>query len=193
MQYFSRLSIVTALTMAVLPVAGNRAAAQQSLMPELGVTYSFVHTNAPPQNCGCFPMNGGGVSLAWPVRPHWSLAGEADVVRASHISPGDSDLTLSTYLVGTRYKFHPLRAWQPFAELLVGAGHSSGSLAPGSSGLPGSPTAFALSAGGGVDVRVSTRIAIRVAQLDYLPTVFGNGRNDHQNNVRFRSGVTFHF
>ena len=42
--------------------------------------------------------------------------------------------------------------------------------------------------GGGLDVRASDRIAIRVIQVDYIPTFFGPGRQD---NVRVSVGVVF--
>jgi len=59
-----------------------------------------------------------------------------------------------------------------------------------------SSTDFALALGGGVDVRVSERVALRVFQFDYNPIFlssnnelgFGNTRAD---NVRFSFGVVF--
>ena len=59
-----------------------------------------------------------------------------------------------------------------------------------------SSTDFALAIGGGVDVRVNDRIALRVFQADYNPIFlsdsnelgFGNTRAD---NVRFSFGVVF--
>lgn len=57
-----------------------------------------------------------------------------------------------------------------------------------------SSTDFAMAIGGGVDVNLSKRIAVRLAQVDYLPiksdtTVFRN--DDWSNNVRFQIGVVF--
>ena len=51
-----------------------------------------------------------------------------------------------------------------------------------------SETKFAFALGGGVDVNVSDRIAIRAVQADYLRTRFGN---QTQNNLRLSVGVVF--
>jgi hypothetical protein len=47
-------------------------------------------------------------------------------------------------------------------------------------------TAFAMALGGGVDVRVGGPFSVRLGQLDYLMTRFGDTR---QNNFRFSAGV----
>ena len=47
-------------------------------------------------------------------------------------------------------------------------------------------TSFAMALGGGLDVRVSKRIDLRIIQADYAPTFFGSGR---QNNIRLSVGI----
>lgn len=47
--------------------------------------------------------------------------------------------------------------------------------------------------GGGVDAAITRNFAVRVAQLDYLPTRFSLGLEDRQNNLRFSTGVVFRF
>ena len=53
-----------------------------------------------------------------------------------------------------------------------------------------SDNAFGMALGGGVDVKVSKRFAVRVGQFDYLMSNhdFGMG---HQNNFRYSAGVVF--
>ncbi len=58
-----------------------------------------------------------------------------------------------------------------------------------------SQNAFAMTVGGGVDYRVSNRLSVRVAQVDYLLTRFnelGIGTQT-QNNLRVSTSVTFRF
>ena len=59
-----------------------------------------------------------------------------------------------------------------------------------------SSTDFALALGGGVDVRVSDRVALRVFQVDYNPVFLGSGNelgfgNVRADNVRYSFGVVF--
>ena len=65
-------------------------------------------------------------------------------------------------------------------------------------GLPEiTDTAFAMAIGGGVDINVSKRIAVRPAQFDYIYTnhTFSQYGLDlaHQNNFRFSAGIVFKF
>ena len=52
--------------------------------------------------------------------------------------------------------------------------------------------------GGGLDVRIYKRIAVRVFQLDYNPVGFNrenynwvDRENDHLNGIRFSTGIVF--
>ena len=51
---------------AFLPVAFGQSA--PSYKWEGGFGYNFLHTNAPPAQCGCFDMNGGTASVAYHVK-----------------------------------------------------------------------------------------------------------------------------
>lgn len=53
-----------------------------------------------------------------------------------------------------------------------------------------SDTAFAMAYGGGLDLRLNRRLMIRLAQLDYQPTRFGE---NWQHNFRFSTGLVFNF
>ena len=77
--------------------------------------------------------------------------------------------------------------------MLLGGAHASGNMAPGSSGLPGSANAFAMTAGGGLDIRLTRRIALRAFEADYYLTHFDNDVSDKQNNLRIAAGVIVRF
>jgi outer membrane immunogenic protein len=161
---------------------------EPELRPELAVQYNYLHSNAPPGDCGCINLNGGSASFAWPLKL-WrlSLVGDVGAVHAGSISSENEDLTLSTYTVGVRYSPHvAARHLEPWGQVLVGGAHASGSLVSGGG-------AFASLAGGGLDVRATPRFSIRVFEADYLVTTFGNGSNNHQNNLRIAAGLVLHF
>src|SRR2546423_1589731 len=81
---------------------------------------------------------------------------------------------------------------RPFAHALVGAslfrGFTSDLQTSGNVYTFDDATSFAMALGGGLDVRLSKRIDLRLIQADYTPTFFGSGR---QNNFRLSVGVVF--
>ena len=93
----------------------------------------------------------------------------------------------NTYLFGPRLNLRKFDHMVPFLEVLFGGGHA-GSEMTGTNGQ----NAFALAAGGGVDVVLTKNIAWRFAQIDYLMTNYsGPSLNPEarQNNLRLGSGI----
>jgi peptidoglycan-associated lipoprotein len=138
-------------------------------------------------------MNGGNGWVAFNFRRSLGIVGEIATQHASNISGTGIDLTLTSYLAGPRYIWTRSDRFRPFAQILLGGAHAGGTLAPGSSGLAGSSNAFALIAGGGLDVNLTRHIALRAIEADYYLTRFDNGVNHHQNNLRLAAGVIVRF
>jgi DNA-binding beta-propeller fold protein YncE len=65
-----------------------------------------------------------------------------------------------------------------------GESHDQSDLAPGNTVVDASSNAFAMLAGGGLDIGLSRHFAIRALEADYFMTRFKNGVNDRQNNIR---------
>jgi outer membrane immunogenic protein len=170
------------------------AAAQDLLLRgEVGVDYNYVHTNAPPGGCGCFSMNGADAWLAYNLTRPIAVVAQIGSQHASNIGSSGTDLTLTSYLFGLRYSRRKSERFVPIGQILLGRAHASGTFAPGSAGNAGSPTAFAMATGVGLDVEMSERFAVRLLQADYYLTQFVNGVNDHQNNLRISTGLIFRF
>jgi hypothetical protein len=95
-------------------------------------------------------------------------------------------------LGGVQFKAHHQGRVTPFARAMFGAslfrGFTSDRTPAGNVFTFDDATSLALSFGGGLDVRVNDRVAIRVLQADYTPTFFGAGRQD---NIRVSFGVVF--
>jgi opacity protein-like surface antigen len=70
----------------------------------------------------------------------------------------------------------------PYLHGLVGVSHGS------AGGFTDNAFAFAL--GGGLDVKATDRLSVRIAQVDYLGTRFADYT---QNNFRFSAGLVFRF
>jgi outer membrane protein OmpA-like peptidoglycan-associated protein len=99
--------------------------------------------------------------------------------------------SFTSYLFGPRLNLRKFDYFVPFGELLVGS-TNAGSVLAGQQGQ----YAFALAAGGGVDMVITKHFAWRVAQLDYLMTTFSGqavGASARQNSFRAASGVVARF
>jgi outer membrane immunogenic protein len=185
------------LLAAVLLLGGaSVAVAQESYSGDAAATYHWVHTNAGPGQCGCFGLNGAGISGSWNVHGPWSLVVDASSEFTSSASSTGNSLTLTSFLAGGRFQLP--EPWlrgirrhrpQPFAQVLVGAAHAGGLEA----GVGDASYRFAARAGAGIDVPLSARFAIRAIQIDYFPTTFANATNNHQNNLMISVGIVYHW
>jgi peptidoglycan-associated lipoprotein len=200
MRLTSNSSIVWLLAIASVSALPSVSLAQAAPVqqdvprPELALGYSYVHSNLPPGGCGCFSLNGGNASFAWPLGSgKFAIAGDIDVVHAGSVSSQSDSLTLSTYTAGARYLPHfGHSSLQPFGQVLIGLAHSSGTLVQGANpGSSNAGAAFATNIGGGLDLRAGSQVSIRLVDADYLLTTIDNGSNNHQNNIRIGAGVVF--
>lgn len=181
------------LTLACFSLFATNAAGQSSSRLEMGINYNYVRTNAGPGDCGCISLQGGSGWASYNLSRSFGLVGEVASQHASNIGPLTADLTLTSFMGGVRYKKNAGRHLSPFGQVVLGGAHASGSMAPGNSGIPGSSNAFAMAAGGGIDLRLSRHFALRMIQADYYYTRFPNGVNDHQNNLRIGAGLVVRF
>ena len=107
-----------------------------------------------------------------------------------------------SFLGGVQFKDNATDAtFKPFAHALAGGAHVRNEVdfqplclpppggSPASCSFTESDTGFAAALGGGIDIRASNRVDIRVIQFDYNPTrVF----DSTQHNFRIGIGVVFH-
>jgi outer membrane protein OmpA-like peptidoglycan-associated protein len=102
--------------------------------------------------------------------------------------------SLTTYLFGPRLNWRRFDHFVPFGEFLVGGTYGGNQLTGGTGGS--GQNAFAIAAGGGLDIVLTKNLAWRFAQFDYLmtshsgPALGGSGR---QNNFRAATGLVLRF
>jgi opacity protein-like surface antigen len=110
----------------------------------------------------------------------------------------DLDASQHNFLFGPRVSFRR-EMITPFAHALFGASRLEASAEVDDAEVSFDDTAFSMALGGGVDVNLSDRIAIRAIQIDWLhtrfdPAEFANpGGDNTQNNARLSFGVVFKF
>jgi outer membrane immunogenic protein len=189
------IALAGVLLLGVATAAMAQATPSASYTGDAALTYHWMWTNAPPGgDCGCFDLNGGGLSGSWMLLPRLSVVGEVSVEHAGNVLSTGKSLTLTSYLAGARYRLpqpwlHGPHAPQPFAQALVGGGHAGGGIA----GVGDGSSTFVTRIGGGIDLPVRSGISIRLIQADYYLTDFANSVNNHQNNLLLSAGAVLHW
>jgi opacity protein-like surface antigen len=89
-----------------------------------------------------------------------------------------------TFLFGPRLSARRGRRVTPFAHALFGAAHNDSRAREAGLDLRFTDNSFALALGGGLDVKLSRRVAVRAFQLDYLRTGFFGG-TQHNGRIAF--------
>jgi len=188
------LLVVSAAAMAQATAQSGPVAAKPAAHPELSLTYTYIRSNAPPAGCGCFSLQGGAGSLAWPVRAgRFSLVGSVTDTSARNIPGYSEGLNLSFFAAGIRYRPGTERsAWHPFGQAIIGVAHTSGALVQAEySAATNARAALASSIGGGLDIRLSRSFSLRLIEAEYLLTTFDNSTNDRQNSLDLSAGIVF--
>jgi hypothetical protein len=111
----------------------------------------------------------------------------------------NANVAALTYLFGPRLSFRKHDRITPFAQVLFGGVHANQVTLTGCTvncTLLPSQDSFAMTAGGGLDLRVHHHFAIRIIQAEYLMTRFASyttGTTGTQNDMRLSSGIVFRF
>ena len=177
---------------------------------ELFLGYSYIRgvPTLSPGNRMDF-LNGGSTSIAFNLNRTLGLVGDFGGYNAREIQitgaganparVADASGTAFTYLAGPRLSFRHDRI-TPFVQILFGGVHASQVTLSNCTGVLCTPlpteNAFAMTAGGGVDLRIHRHLAIRIVQAEYLMTNFADlstGNRDTQNDLRLSSGLVFGF
>lgn len=152
-------------------------------------------------------LHGWGIGVQGNLNKWFGLVGEYSAAHGasgplSIQQPGvivvipEVDLRVRTYLFGPRLSFRsdPVTV---FGHFLVGGGHLK--IEDEVTGFDVGNNELAMAVGGGIDVNLGKRFAIRAAQFDYLPIHtdindrVGGGGSSWAHNTRFQAGFVFKF
>ena len=195
------------------------AAAQDAPRAETFLGYSYVRFNS-ATNVPAFSANGGSGQFAWNFSRYFSAVADLGAVNNGNINGHDLDTTVTNFLFGPRVSMRHTRL-RPYFQVLFGGVYAASStrvtLLPQPSNpifLPGGPavvpdpntpitarinasqTAFAMTAGGGLDIKINNHLSFRPIGLDYFLTRLQNLRtmgDNNQNNLRYTAGFNFTF
>ena len=183
------LGAATLASAQAVPSAKATPSKKQHAQGDVALTYHWLHTNAQPGNCGCFSLNGAGLSASVVAAPQWSAVFDASLEHNGDVADTGDSLTLASMHVGARYTLpskHGKHIPIPYVQALVGGAHAGGSEA----GVSDGKSRFSLRAGGGVDVPLYARFSLR-GQVDYNLTAFRNTAAGDQNNILVSTGVVY--
>ena len=129
-----------------------------------------------------FHMNGGGASVDQNFN-NW-FGGRFEVSAWGGTFQG-ANVTAQTFTFGPVFSYRKFDRFVPYGHAQFGDVHGSA----GYLGISQSANKFAMSAGGGVDLKINQFAAIRV-QADYLMTTFLSQRQD---NLQLSTGLVIRF
>lgn len=201
---------------AVILVFAFVACAQDTPKMETFLGYNYVRANH-ASNLPAFSANGGGGQFAYNFSSAFSAVADLGAVHNGNISGAPVDNTTFNFLFGPRLSLRFSR-FRPYFNVLFGGAYIASStqvnaiavvtphsILGGQPIIPGQPitarigaqqTAFAMVAGGGLDIKMSKHVSLRPIGLDYYMTRFQNLRtqdDNNQNNLRYTAGINFTF
>ena len=193
-------------TLASVVVFAPNASAQEPGRIQIFGGYSLLHPNLPGFDAdpavaktaesllGNLSGWDGGITIG--VTKHFGFTADfsgyyKNFNAAFEGSDFDASLRAHTFLFGPQLRKNGEQL-RPFARVLFGVAHGSAEATVDGESGKGTKTVFAASIGGGLDVKVSSRVAIRAAQLDYYPFRTSEGGGLTFNNFRFGAGVVFY-
>jgi hypothetical protein len=210
------------LTSTVLfALCGLTALADDHPKTELFAGFTYMRANS-ATDVPAFSMNGGTGQFFVNFNKWLGFGMDLGGVHNGNVTDVHLDTTMTDYLFGPRVSLRYSRI-TPFFNVLFGASHVSTSIAvnaipvPPSATLPiylpgeGTPvppntpvtlravasqTAFAMAAGGGLDIKINKTVSFRPVELEYFMTRLQNIRdlNDrNQNHLRYMTGINFTF
>ena len=157
---------------------------------EAAGTYDYINF-APGSPFSNFNNHGGAGSFTYNASSALGLTAEFGAYRFKNRKVGGTPFngTILSYLGGPRLNLRRFDYFVPFAEFLLGGARGSTTLIGASA-----QNAFAIAAGGGVDMVLKKSLAWRVVEFDYFMTNFSGpslGGNARQDNFRAASGIVY--
>jgi opacity protein-like surface antigen len=183
--------------------------------------FMFIRTNLNLQNTfvvngqtvtGAKDLNcaGGGGTIAYNFSSMIGLAADLGGCKIFGNTYGAGNTVSGsefTYLFGPRFTYRNSSRFEPFAELNFGGlraavtcQSSANACVTATNGNSYSRNAFALTVGGGFQVKMSKKISLRLIQLEYMYSRLGNScalaacnNNANQNSLRLKSGIVLNW
>jgi len=191
----------------LLLTAGSALAQGEFPKVETSPAFMFIRTPIAGQSFNCA---GGGGTIAYNVTKLVGIAADMGGCKIFGNTLGVGN-TISgnefTFLFGPRFTIRTGSPFEPFFEVNFGGARVSvkcqseaQQCVNDTNGATFSKTAFAMTAGGGFQIKLSKKFSLRPLQAEYLYTRFGNNcplnacnDNRNQNSFRLKSGIVINW
>ncbi|MFZ0798190.1 MAG: outer membrane beta-barrel protein [Terriglobales bacterium] len=176
------------LALALLAAAPPMKAQEQATKLEAYGGYYYARFNVNANLPGVAPSetfngNGGGGQLEYNANNWLGVVGDMAGYGATATTNGALVGGGFTYLFGPRVNFRHGKV-TPFVQTLFGGIWTTDGI-----GHSGSENNFAMTAGGGIDLKVSKHVSVRPVQAEYFMTKIPDGLNNRQDNLRVGAGI----
>jgi opacity protein-like surface antigen len=168
--------------------------------------YTFTRANS-ATNIPAFSANGGSGQFVFNFNKWLGAVADMGAVHNGNIQGISLDSTVANFLLGPRVALRKSRV-TPYFQTLFGGVYATTSTAVSELGFTDSlpvgfnlratrsQTAFAMTAGGGLDIKISKHVSFRPVQIEYFLTRLHDYRSatdNSQNNIRYSAGFNFNF
>jgi hypothetical protein len=190
--FLSRVFLLAMLASPALVAQETGEPASGRSHVSLAVTYAAVHGNNTQLNK--LWLNGGSAELTATLLHGWGAT--ANVVGLHTGNAGNGvPLSFIATTLGPSFEHpatHGTHAPLLFVHALAGKANGFDGLYPSASGPIGSSNSLAVNVGGGADLAVAHRLAIRLFEVGWLRTQLPNAAGSAQNNLSLGAGIVLH-
>jgi hypothetical protein len=169
-----------------------RAQAPPSHRLDLSITY-IAERSLKANTSQNFWMQGGSIELGANVWRGWGIAADLTGVHTGSIGTSGLPLSLVTITFGPRYRWHPDQRLSLYGQGLIGEANGFGGIFPTTTGSQPEANGLAAQVGGGIDYRLSDRLAIRMLDAGWSRTQLPNSTDNVQNTLRLGAGIALRF
>lgn len=171
----------------------SHSAAAESRGGEFGVAVTYNLGTSNTVGGSGFATQGGSFQMHDRLWHGLGAVGSLSGLHTGSTPAGELGLDLITATFGPRYTWSPARhRIQIFGETLGGGAWGFNSMFPGGSGVVSHSSSSALQIGGGLNVPLSSHVALRAFQADWLRTALPNATTNVQNNLLLGFGLSVH-
>jgi hypothetical protein len=187
-----QLSLLLVGAMMASPILAQKATVQPKYPLDVAITYSAAMSNATTTDR--FWMQGGSAQLHGQLYRGLGVVAEVSGTHTGSINSSGVGLDIVTATFGPRYTWSPARSrYSIFGQALVGEANGFASVFPTVRGASDSSNSLAVQAGGGLNLSLSPRMALRICEASWMRTQFPNGTTNAQDFLRLGAGVVLRF
>jgi|HubBroStandDraft_1064217.scaffolds.fasta_scaffold05532_4 hypothetical protein len=194
--HFSRLLLVSSIALTTLAIECRAQNSTSNKEPEseFDMAFTFNASSANQVTGSRFWMEGAGMQAHDRFLGGLGVVADIAGTHTSNINSSGVGLDMITATFGPRYTWHPRRQrFDLYGQGLVGEAFAFNSVFPAPQGAVTSDYGLAVLAGGGMNLRATPHLRVRVFEADWFRTQLPNTTTNVQNNLRIGAGIVFKF